>query len=403
MRAYEEKFIEGAMARGPRVRSPSACTAQIVGFSGFGFPKAHSAAFGLLAYQSTWLRVHYGAGVPLRAAERAADGLLSAGLAGPRGPAARHRGAAAVRPACAAPSAAMEHGAVRIGLGYVNGVREAEVKALVAERGRGGPFRSVADLAATFGGGLRHARAAGLGGRLRHAGGGPRGGAAAARRCGCWAWRRRECRWGLAGGGPNRLRVPPHTQLAPASSTSTMPPGLRSLGVWDRLLADYGSTGVTLREHPLELMRPNLASRGAVERGAGDPPATESPCGSRASWWPASARDREGRDVHAARGRARHDQPDRPPARSRPLPPGGARRATRDRRRPPRAPRGCDERGRPRGGAPGPRATCPAPRYGTSSRVESGAARPAEDIGDDAARGGAARGTASAGGGGDFS
>ena len=32
---------------------------QIVGFSGFGFPKAHSAAFGLLAYQSTWLRVHY--------------------------------------------------------------------------------------------------------------------------------------------------------------------------------------------------------------------------------------------------------------------------------------------------------------------------------------------------------
>ena len=33
---------------------------QIQGFSGFGFPKAHSAAFGLLAYQSAWLRVHYG-------------------------------------------------------------------------------------------------------------------------------------------------------------------------------------------------------------------------------------------------------------------------------------------------------------------------------------------------------
>ena len=31
---------------------------QIQGFSGFGFPKAHSAAFGLLAYQSAWLRVH---------------------------------------------------------------------------------------------------------------------------------------------------------------------------------------------------------------------------------------------------------------------------------------------------------------------------------------------------------
>ena len=33
---------------------------QMSGFSGFGFPKAHAAAFGLLAYQSTWLRVHYG-------------------------------------------------------------------------------------------------------------------------------------------------------------------------------------------------------------------------------------------------------------------------------------------------------------------------------------------------------
>src|SRR5947208_1600362 len=32
----------------------------IVGFSGFGFPKAHGTAFGLLAYQSTWLRVHHG-------------------------------------------------------------------------------------------------------------------------------------------------------------------------------------------------------------------------------------------------------------------------------------------------------------------------------------------------------
>ena len=31
----------------------------LVGFSGFGFPKAHAAAFGLLAYQSAWLRHHY--------------------------------------------------------------------------------------------------------------------------------------------------------------------------------------------------------------------------------------------------------------------------------------------------------------------------------------------------------
>ena len=35
-------------------------------------------------------------------------------------------------------------------------------------------------------------------------------------------------------------------------------PELRHLDAWDRLLADYGSTGVTLHEHPLELLRPGL-------------------------------------------------------------------------------------------------------------------------------------------------
>jgi error-prone DNA polymerase len=48
-------------------------------------------------------------------------------------------------------------------------------------------------------------------------------------------------------------------------------PDLRALGAWERMLADYGSTGVTLREHPLELLRPALgegfASSADLERG----------------------------------------------------------------------------------------------------------------------------------------
>ncbi len=38
-----------------------------------------------------------------------------------------------------------------------------------------------------------------------------------------------------------------------------MRPSCASSSAWERLLADYGSTGVTLREHPLELMRPGAA------------------------------------------------------------------------------------------------------------------------------------------------
>jgi error-prone DNA polymerase len=61
MQSHRESFIAGAM----RHSRADAQTAERVwemveGFAGFGFPKAHAAAFGLLAYQSTWLRVHYG-------------------------------------------------------------------------------------------------------------------------------------------------------------------------------------------------------------------------------------------------------------------------------------------------------------------------------------------------------
>ena len=66
----------------------------------------------------------------------------------------------------------------------------------------------------------------------------------AARRCGA----RGAGRVAAARSGPSwRCRSIPTTR-----------PELRHLDAWERLLADYGSTGVTLREHPLELMRPGL-------------------------------------------------------------------------------------------------------------------------------------------------
>ncbi len=60
MNAHGERFIDGAVGRGVERELAERVFEQIRGFSGFGFPKSHAAAFGLLAYQSTWLRVHYG-------------------------------------------------------------------------------------------------------------------------------------------------------------------------------------------------------------------------------------------------------------------------------------------------------------------------------------------------------
>jgi error-prone DNA polymerase len=53
------------------------------------------------------------------------------------------------------------------------------------------------------------------------------------------------------------IGVPEGTQLALPLDPHTGPE-LRALTAWERMLADYGSTGVTLREHPMELLRPAL-------------------------------------------------------------------------------------------------------------------------------------------------
>src|SRR5919197_6733553 len=59
IRAYHDRFVAGGMERGADAAVAERVWQMVAGFSGFGFPKAHGAAFGLLAYQSTWLRVHY--------------------------------------------------------------------------------------------------------------------------------------------------------------------------------------------------------------------------------------------------------------------------------------------------------------------------------------------------------
>ena len=129
---------------------------QIQGFSGFGFPKAHSAAFGLLAYQSAWLRVHR--------PQEFLCGLLNEQPMGFYPPdalvhEAQRRGVQVLGPdanrsrvLCHAEP--IEGGlSVRIGLGYVKGVRKEEMESLLAERERSGDYAGIADLASRSGAG----------------------------------------------------------------------------------------------------------------------------------------------------------------------------------------------------------------------------------------------------------
>ena len=59
LEAHRARFVEGAVGNGVDRTVADGVFDTLVGFSGFGFPKSHAAAFGLLAYQSAWLRHHY--------------------------------------------------------------------------------------------------------------------------------------------------------------------------------------------------------------------------------------------------------------------------------------------------------------------------------------------------------
>ena len=76
--AHHDQFISGALTTHPDVTEPLAeqVFSMVRGFAGFGFPKGHGAAFGLLAYQSTWLKHYYPAEFLCGLLERAADGVL---------------------------------------------------------------------------------------------------------------------------------------------------------------------------------------------------------------------------------------------------------------------------------------------------------------------------------------
>ncbi|HET8673885.1 MAG TPA: DNA polymerase III subunit alpha, partial [Thermoleophilaceae bacterium] len=252
MRAYEVKFVEGAMANGASRESAERMYAQIVGFSGFGFPKAHSAAFGLLAYQSAWLREHYGPeflcgllneqpmgfyppDALVHEAQRRGLEILPADVS-------RSEVLCRVERSDGRPDACERGGralAVRLGLGYVLGVREADVRGIVEQRERSGSFRSLADLAARC-----SAQSDALE-KLAWAGA-----------CDSLCSGRREALWLLGVSAPG-VSVRGGVQLALPLETGPSPE-FGELTPWERMVADYGSTHVTLREHPLELLRPRL-------------------------------------------------------------------------------------------------------------------------------------------------
>jgi error-prone DNA polymerase len=304
MEKLHAKFVDGCITRnGLTTDQAEELFRQVSAFASFGFNKSHAAAFARTAYESAFLKLFYPAqfvtglinaqpmgfypievlvndakrhGVAVLPVDVNASRYLTktewAGLPEeplPEGAGIDHRPVAVRSSGCVVPDqgardrwaapTAIGYG-IRLGLGLVKGIGETEGEALDAEVARGGPFTSLADLAA------RTELAEEVLARLIRAGaldslGEPR------RKL---LWQLREITGATRGrydgrsvgskkaqGRPLDLRLPP-----------TDAPDLPPPSELERLGDAYAILSLDARRQVIELFRPALDSLGVTTNGA---------------------------------------------------------------------------------------------------------------------------------------
>ena len=263
---FRDKFVEGMVGRGYEREFAERCFQQIEGFGDYGFPESHAASFALLVYISSWLKHHY--------PEIFACALLNSQPMGFYAPAqivgdARKHGVE-VRPVdvnhsewdCTLepvrPQPPGQDGsrkqppgrggsrpqprpALRLGLRQVRGLREEDAARIVDAREGG--YRSPADL-------------------WRRAGTSP---AVLVRLARADAFNstgldRRQAAWAISSldrAGPLPLFDSPDREEPPRPE-----PALPAMSAGEQVVADYRTTGLSLKQHPVALLRERLDGRG---------------------------------------------------------------------------------------------------------------------------------------------
>ncbi|MCC6850391.1 MAG: error-prone DNA polymerase [Deltaproteobacteria bacterium] len=239
MAQIETRLRSGMAERGIVGESAEAIVRSITSFALYGFPESHSASFALIAYASAYLKAHHPAAFYCA--------MLNNWPMGFYHPAtlvkdAERRGVE-LRPIDVSRSAwpcTIECGAVRMGLRYVRGLREAAGRRIERER-RHAPFDGLADLVERAG--LREDERT----RLAQAGA-----------CAAYGMRRRDVLWQLAAleRRPGTLVARARAERAPRG-TSPLP----AMTPLEETLADYASTGLTTGPHVMAHLRSALKAR----------------------------------------------------------------------------------------------------------------------------------------------
>ncbi|RDI15287.1 DNA polymerase III subunit alpha [Comamonas sp. AG1104] len=245
---FERPLIDGMVARGYKLEFAQAIFAQMLGFGEYGFPESHAYSFALLAYASAWLKRHEPA-IFLQA-------LLNAQPMGFYSPSqlvqdARRHGVRVLpvdvchshwhctleAPLQAMRGVAQPQPAVRLGLNRVARLGKAAALRIEGEASQA-PWKDASDLA--------------IRARLDKA---DMEALAAADALRSLAGHRRQQMWAAAA----QASLPPiFAQAAIHEPRLELPQAAEG----EEIMFDYAATGLSLRRHPLALLRPRLARHG---------------------------------------------------------------------------------------------------------------------------------------------
>jgi len=249
---FEDKLKQGLRAHGYPQAFADRLFQQILGFGEYGFPESHAHSFALLAYASSWLKRHEPACF--------LAALLNAQPMGFYAPAqlvqdARRHGVRVLpvdvahsavdctleEPLAPVPGVQAPQPAVRLGLRLVAGLG-AEAAARLVQARQAQPFASTGDLALRARLGRPDLQAL-----------------AAADALHALSGHRRQQMWDAAGQTAAGPRAPPLLQGAPVHEAALALPAAPE---GEEIVFDYAATGLTLRRHPLALLRERLQRLG---------------------------------------------------------------------------------------------------------------------------------------------
>ncbi|WP_073975512.1 error-prone DNA polymerase [Erythrobacter donghaensis] len=246
----QDMMVERMVARGYDRDFAQRCFNQIRGFGEYGFPESHAASFAQLVYVSSWLKCHYPAAF--------AAALLNSQPMGFYAPAqivrdAREHGVA-VLPVdvnhstwdCTLEGEG-EPLALRLGLRQIDGLPEHVAAALVSAREAGGPFRDIADLRVRAGLSPSHIERLASADAFTSLG--------LTRRQALW-----DARSLIAAPDLPLFRAAGVRDEGAERATIRLP----AMPLSEEVVADYQTTRLSLKAHPMAFLRADLAARGFV-------------------------------------------------------------------------------------------------------------------------------------------